>query len=68
MVRVAVRVCAPAVTVTGVDAVTELVPIANVVLVAAAAAEPLAGIVAAVELVESVSTIHWTARRAWEKR
>lgn len=58
-VRVAVRVCAPAVavTVTGVDVVTELVLIAKAAVVAPAGTRTLVGTVAAVELVESVTRI-----------
>ena len=58
-VRVAARVCAPAlaVIVTGVDVVTELVLIAKVAVVAPAATATLAGTVTAVELVESVTRI-----------
>lgn len=58
-VRIAVRVWAPAlaVTVTGVELVTELVLIAKAAVVAPAATATLVGTLAAVELVESVTTI-----------
>lgn len=58
-VRVAVRVWAPAlaVTVTGVELVTELVLIAKAAVVAPAATATLVDTLAAVELVESVTTI-----------
>jgi len=58
-VRVAVRVWAPAlaVTVTGVELVTELVLIAKAAAVAPAATATLVGTLATVELVVSVTTI-----------